>query len=235
METTTEIALLPANIDAVAVFTGEKLDDFLARIKAEASKLEPDTTTAKGRKEIASMAYKVAQSKIALDNLGKNLVADWKTKAAKVDEARRKSSEFLDTLKEEVRKPLTEWEAAKEARIQAEEEAAEYAAAWDEAPALHDLWLREQAIAAKEAEQARKEAEAKAQAEAEEAARRAKEEAEAKAKAEAERLAANRNHRAKINREALADIMAAGLTEEQGKNIIGLIAGGKIKHLTITY
>ncbi|EES5368095.1 cell envelope biogenesis protein TolA, partial [Escherichia coli] len=35
----------------------------------------PDITTAKGRKEIAYLAYKVAQTKTYLDGLGKDLVA----------------------------------------------------------------------------------------------------------------------------------------------------------------
>ncbi|OCS62006.1 hypothetical protein BBZ50_02590 [Escherichia coli] len=38
----------------------------------------PDITTAKGRKEIASLAYKVAQTKTYLDGLGKDLVAELK-------------------------------------------------------------------------------------------------------------------------------------------------------------
>jgi len=63
--------------------------------------------------------------------------------------------------------------------------------------------------------------------------REAKEKAEI-ASAEAKR-AANKEHRKKINNEILADFITHGFTEESGKAIIGLIAQGKIKHVTINY
>lgn len=54
------------------------------------------------------------------------------------------------------------------------------------------------------------------------------------AAAEAKR-AANKEHRKKINNEILTDFVTLGFTEESAKAIIGLIAQGKIKHVTINY
>ncbi|EGT6367902.1 cell envelope biogenesis protein TolA, partial [Escherichia coli] len=50
----------------------------------------PDITTAKGRKEIAYLAYKVAQTKTYLDGLGKDLVAELK-EIPKLIDANRKT------------------------------------------------------------------------------------------------------------------------------------------------
>ncbi len=77
-------------------------------------------TTTKGRDAIASMAHKVARSKTYIDNAGKDLVAELKALPKQIDESRRVVRERLDALKDEVRRPLTEWEAEQE-RIKAEE------------------------------------------------------------------------------------------------------------------
>ena len=111
-ETSTE--LVPATIDAVAVFTGG-LDDLLAGIRAKATETAPDVTTAAGRKAIASTAYRVAQSKTFIDAAGKSLVEDAKRKTAAIDAERKRARDYLDALKDEVRRPLTEWEAAQAA------------------------------------------------------------------------------------------------------------------------
>ena len=130
----------------------DELKKKLKEIESEVLSIVPDIATAKGRKEIASLAYKVAQSKVALDSLGKDLVSDWKIKAAKVDESRKFAREFLDDLKDRVRQPLTDWEAAEEARIRAEAEAVKYASDWDEAHRDHELFLRVKELERKEAE-----------------------------------------------------------------------------------
>lgn len=80
----------------------------------------PDVTTKKGRDAIASMAHKVARSKTYIDNAGKALVAELKALPKQIDESRRVVRERLDALKDEVRRPLTEWETEQE-RIKAEE------------------------------------------------------------------------------------------------------------------
>lgn len=107
--------------NAMAVFTNnDQLDPLIELIEKEARSLVPDVTTKKGRDAIASMAHKVARSKTYIDNAGKDLVAELKSLPKQIDESRRVARERLDALKDEVRRPLTEWEAEQE-RIKAEE------------------------------------------------------------------------------------------------------------------
>lgn len=104
--------------NALQVFSAEQgLDPYLAKIRAEIEGFVPDVSTVKGRKEIASIAYKVAQSKTALDNVGKELVAELKAVPAKIDAERKRMRDLLDSWKDEVRAPLTEWENAEAARV----------------------------------------------------------------------------------------------------------------------
>ncbi|QII53694.1 hypothetical protein [Klebsiella pneumoniae] len=107
--------------NAMAVFTNnDQLDPLIEAIEKEARSLVPDVTTKKGRDAIASMAHKVARSKTYIDNAGKDLVAELKALPKQIDESRRVVRERLDALKDEVRRPLTDWEAEQE-RIKAEE------------------------------------------------------------------------------------------------------------------
>lgn len=104
-------------INALEVFNGGMLP-IIEEIHKKVAVLVPDVTTAKGRKEIASMANKIARSKTLLDDVGKNLVADWKAKAKIVDDNRKLMRDKLDALKEATRAPLTKWEEAEQARLE---------------------------------------------------------------------------------------------------------------------
>jgi len=118
---TTELALITeGGTDIVAMFKdgGAQIDPILARIEAEVRSHAPDLSTDKGRKAIASLAYKVSQSKAAMDNAGKKLTEDQKQAIAAVDAARKKIRDRLDALRDEARKPLTDWEAAEDARAE---------------------------------------------------------------------------------------------------------------------
>lgn len=93
-----------------------KIDFVLGRIREAALKEPSDLSTVKGRKAIASTAYKVARSKVFLDNLGKELVSDWKAKSKAVDTKRAWIREALESLKEQISKPLEDWTAAEAKR-----------------------------------------------------------------------------------------------------------------------
>lgn len=117
MTTSTEVVTVQKE-NALQVFSADQgLDPYLAKIRAEIEGFVPDVSTAKGRKEIASIAYKVAQSKTALDNVGKELVAELKAVPAKIDAERKRMRDLLDSWKDEVRAPLTTWENAEAARV----------------------------------------------------------------------------------------------------------------------
>jgi len=98
------------------VFKAGGMDSIIASIKEQVD-LVPDVSTAKGRKEIASTAHKIAKSKTYLDGLGKDLVTGIKQQAKVIDAERKKARDQLDALKEEIRKPLTEWEDAEKERV----------------------------------------------------------------------------------------------------------------------
>ena len=191
--------------NAMAVFTTkEQLDPIIEAIEKEARSLVPDVSTRKGRDAIASMAHKVARSKTYIDNAGKDLVAELKALPKQIDESRRIVRERLDALKDEVRRPLTEWEAEQE-RIKAEEamnamhaEALEMNIRFDQELAAkfeadHEMALlmnkdfdRDREEQRRQAEQAQREHEERIKREAAEQARR---DAEAKHKAEIEAAA----------------------------------------------
>lgn len=105
---------------AVALFTeGQGVAELLADIRQKATSLVPDITTPKGRKEIASVAHAVARTKTYLDGLGKELTDQYKEIPKRIDANRKTLRDTLDTLKDEVRAPLTQYEAAEEARVAA--------------------------------------------------------------------------------------------------------------------
>jgi len=115
-----EITELPAPDTALTIYSQPiGLDPWLEKIRAEVSGHVPDVKTKKGRDHIASLAFKVRKSKSALDGLGKKLVDDLKDVPKRIDSERKRVRETLDALAEQVRKPLTDWEAAEEARIEA--------------------------------------------------------------------------------------------------------------------
>lgn len=113
-------AEVPAIIEratALSVLTDqEKFDAFYAKVKAETDAFVPDVSSDKGRKAIAAMAFKVTKTKTAIDAAGKQLTEEWRTQTAKVDASRKAIRDKLDGLRDEVRKPLTDWEVAEEAR-----------------------------------------------------------------------------------------------------------------------
>lgn len=126
MTTTTETALATIEtISAVDLFKPGALDPILDRLEAEvreqASRL--DISTEAGRKAIASLSYKVGRSKTFIDSQRKALVANEKKRLAVIDKEGRRAWDKIESLQEEVRKPLTDWEQAEETRLAEHEEA----------------------------------------------------------------------------------------------------------------
>ncbi|AMO81080.1 hypothetical protein [Obesumbacterium proteus] len=213
--------------NALAVFTSqEQLDPLIEAIEKEARSLVPDLSTKKGRDAIASMAHKVARSKTYIDNAGKDPVAELKALPKQIDESRRLVRERLDALKDEVRRPLTEWEAEQE-RIKAEEamnamheealvmnsefdrqRAAKIEADHEMALLMNEKIDREREEARQKAEQAKREHEERIKREAEEKARREADEAakrEIEAAAAREREATLAKERAEREAKELAE------------------------------
>jgi hypothetical protein len=116
-ETGTSIILAPGTSLESLLSIDKGLDPVLDQIERDARAEVSDLTTLKGRKAVASLAFKVSKSKSALDAAGKAMNAEARKKIDVVDAQRRAARERLDTLRDEIRDPLTAWETADERRI----------------------------------------------------------------------------------------------------------------------
>ena len=116
-----ELAVVPAQETALAVYSTPKgLEPWLQKVRAEVDAFNqclPDLTTVKGRKQYASMAYKIAQTKTALDDMGKKVSAEQKEIPKKIDAERKRVWDTLELWQKEVRKPLDDWQKAEDARV----------------------------------------------------------------------------------------------------------------------
>ncbi|VEB72426.1 Uncharacterised protein [Providencia rustigianii] len=189
---------------ALDLFTApEKVNQMLAHIKTlaeeERKELDSDLSVAKNRKAFASLAYKVTQTKTAIDKAGKLVVDDLKELPKKVDAARKLFRDELDLLSDDIRKPVTEYELEEKAREEAEALKKQVELDHEEALQMNELFdlrkaeaerqriAREEELKRQAAEQARLEAERKAQQEIEAAAQREREAKEAAERAEREK------------------------------------------------
>ncbi|HHL8800278.1 TPA: cell envelope biogenesis protein TolA [Escherichia coli] len=172
--------------NAMTVFqSADQIEEILQKVEREVMSFVPDITTAKGRKEIASLAYKVAQTKTYLDGLGKDLVAELKEIPKLIDANRKTVRDRLDELKAKARQPLTDYEE-EQARIKAEEEAKAAAEALaKQIESDHEIAI----LMDREFDRQREEARLKAKQEKREHEERLKREAEEKARAEAKAAA----------------------------------------------
>lgn len=121
MNEITEIVIID-KVNAVDVFKScDQIEDIISKVEREVLSFIPDTSTAKGRKEISSLAYKVSQSKSYLDGLGKDLVSELKEIPKLIDANRKTVRDRFDALRDKARQPLTNWEAEQE-QIKAEKQ-----------------------------------------------------------------------------------------------------------------
>ena len=243
-EVTDLVVIEKAN--AMTVFqSADQIEEILQKVEREVMSFVPDITTAKGRKEIASLAYKVAQTKTYLYGLGKDLVAELKEIPKLIDANRKTVRDRLDELKVKARQPLTDYEE-EQARIKAEEEAK--AAAERAERERIEAEQRAQREAKEAAERAEREKQAAIEAErrkAQEEAERIRRDAEAKEQAriaeekrikdEEERRAKDKAHRKEVNNKILADLIKVGAPEDVAKNIITAIVKGEVFATKITY
>ena len=263
--------LLPAHIvkmSAKDLFAHDQIREVVTWAKGEESKHTPDTSTDKGRKAIASNSARVSSTKVILEKIAAARKAEIKKDSEAEVEVIQTGLKYwvaeLETLRDDSRKPLTEWEAEDKARKAAELLAEEISNNHDEALAEDDLFNRAREIERKEAklvqiesDRVAKEEEEKAKQEAAATKKRKEKEQAARdeqikkdAVAEAERLrlskekegrenaakkAANKNHRAKINNEVEKALVGMGMAPEVAKNLVPLMASGNIPHTSINY
>ncbi|HBQ3054354.1 TPA: hypothetical protein L7V61_001132 [Klebsiella pneumoniae] len=115
----TDLAIIEIAPDmAPAIYVENGLDSFLEKIRAGVNEV-PDLSTAKGRARIASLAAQVSRSKTAVEKPGRDYLKRLKEQPKVVETELRRFVTECDQLRDEVRRPLTEWEGAEKARTEA--------------------------------------------------------------------------------------------------------------------
>ncbi|EQB8059047.1 hypothetical protein V5028_19015 [Enterobacter hormaechei] len=188
MSEATDLTVIEIKPDqAPALYKPGGLDEFLEQIRRAVNEV-PDLSTKKGRDRVASLAAQVSRSKTAIEKPGREYLKRLKEAVKPAEAEIKKFVDACDELRDETRRPLTEWEAEQErikagekAKREAEELAKEIELAHREALLDNIEYDREQAEKKAEAERQRiaHEAELKRQ-----AVEQAKREAEEKAAAE---------------------------------------------------
>ena len=195
------IDIKPESYPTLYVTNG--LDKYLDQIRQGVNEV-PDVSTAKGRARIASLAAGASRSKTAIEKPGREYLRHLKEQPKIIEAELRRFVIECDEIRDETRRPLTEWEAEQErlkqeaeAKKKAEELAAEIEVAHEMALLMNDAFDRDTKAKADEVERLRK---AHEEFIAQQAAEKAKREVEEKAKRDIE-AAEQRERDAKLAQE----------------------------------
>ncbi|HGP4151794.1 TPA: hypothetical protein ACLMQK_004534 [Yersinia enterocolitica] len=195
------IDIKPESYPTLYVTNG--LDKYLNQIRQAVNEV-PDVTTAKGRARIASLAASASRSKTAIEKPGREYLRHLKEQPKIIEAELRRFVIECDEIRDETRRPLTEWEAEQdrlkqeaEAKKKAEQLAAEIEVAHEMALLMNDAFDRDAKAKADEIERLRK---AHEEFIAQQAAEKAKREVEEKAKRDIE-AAEQRERDAKLAQE----------------------------------
>ncbi|MHA3605040.1 hypothetical protein ACX1HT_06080 [Yersinia enterocolitica] len=195
------IDIKPESYPTLYVTNG--LDKYLDQIRQGVNEV-PDVSTAKGRARIASLAASASRSKTAIEKPGREYLRHLKEQPKIIEAELRRFVIECDEIRDETRRPLTEWEAEQErlkqeaeTKKKAEELAAEIEVAHEMALLMNDAFDRDAKAKADEVERLRK---AHEEFIAQQAAEKAKREVEEKAKRDIE-AAEQRERDAKLAQE----------------------------------
>jgi phage-related minor tail protein len=103
--------------NAPAIYVAGGLGRFVDAVKAQVVGEVPDLTTRKGRERIASLAATVSKSKSAVEKPGRDYLRRLKEMPKVVEAELREFVIKMDTLRDQVRQPLTDWQTAEDARV----------------------------------------------------------------------------------------------------------------------
>lgn len=104
---------------APVLYVAGGLDAYLEQIRQAVNEV-PDLSTKKGRDRVASLAAQVSRSKTAIEKPGREYLKRLKEAVRPAEAEIKRFVDACDELRDETRRPLTEWEAEQE-RIKAEE------------------------------------------------------------------------------------------------------------------
>jgi hypothetical protein len=112
--------------NAPVIYVAGGLKQFLEHATAQATGEVPDLTTRKGRERIASLAAQVSKSKAAVEKPGRDYLKRLKEMPKIVETELREFVTKMDALRDATRQPLTDWETANDARIDAHNDRLEW-------------------------------------------------------------------------------------------------------------
>ncbi|AYC20091.1 hypothetical protein DZA65_03216 [Dickeya dianthicola] len=92
------------------------LDVYLDQIRAAVNEV-PDLSTKKGRDRVASLAAQVSRSKTAIEKPGREYLKRLKESVKPAEVEIKRFVDACDTLRDEVRRPLTEYEDTERSRV----------------------------------------------------------------------------------------------------------------------
>jgi len=114
-----ELAIIEIAPDlAPSIYVENGLNKFLEQIREGVNEV-PDLSTAKGRARIASLSAQVSRSKTAVEKPGRDYLKRLKEQPKVVEAELRRFVIECDQIRDEVRRPLTEWEDKEKARTEA--------------------------------------------------------------------------------------------------------------------
>ena len=102
--------------NAPTIYVSGGLGQFYDAVKAKVATEVPDLTTRKGRERIASLAMTVSKSKAAVEKPGRDYLKRLKEMPKTIEAELRDWVTKMDSLRDEIRQPLTDWEKAELAR-----------------------------------------------------------------------------------------------------------------------
>lgn len=102
--------------NAPAIYVQNGLKPFIQMIKDEVCGEVPDLSSRKGRERIASLAATVSKRKVAVERPGREYLRSIKELPKVIEAELREFVREADALRDEIRKPLTDWEEAEAAK-----------------------------------------------------------------------------------------------------------------------
>ena len=114
----TELLILEDGDIKRALMTGEGLQAMIDDVENAVSSIEVDIETEVGRKGLKSVAHRVSKIKTRFDNHRTALLSEEKKRIREIDGRGRKFRTEMDRIRDEVRKPVDEYEAREAARIE---------------------------------------------------------------------------------------------------------------------
>lgn len=102
--------------NAPAIYVQDGLKPFLQMIRDEVCGEVPDLTTKKGRDRIASLAATVSKRKVAVEKPGRDYLRRIKELPRVIEVELGQFVKEANALRDEIRKPLTDWEDAEAAK-----------------------------------------------------------------------------------------------------------------------